>query len=202
MLFREASCSTTWATRAAIAWLLFVIVLVLTLAALRLRPEARLLRGRRAMTARLDRRLATSRGRAFSDAGRSRGATASSSARRRCYDVRADHHQRLPAAAAVHGHDGVPAARPVVDAGRAGLAGRAADRRPTRARTTRSTPSRSRRDDRAADARSRRAASRAPSSTRPTRPRRRSSGRAAGGRSSRPGRSRPRSTTSRPPGTS
>ena len=50
-LFREAFVFNRMGYGAAIAWLLFVIVLVLTARPLRLRPEARLLRRRRAMTA-------------------------------------------------------------------------------------------------------------------------------------------------------
>ena len=81
------------------------------------------------------------------------------------------------------------------------LAGRAGDGRRTRARSTRSTRSRST-GHAQPDARRARGASRACSSTRPTRRRRRSNGRVGGGRSSRRGRSRRWSRTSRPSGTS
>ena len=49
-LFREAFVFNKMGYGAAIAWLLFVIVLVLTLGALRVRPRAGVLRRRRAMT--------------------------------------------------------------------------------------------------------------------------------------------------------
>ena len=50
LLYREAFAFSHMGYGAAIAWLLFVIVLVLTLALFALRPEARLLRRRRAMS--------------------------------------------------------------------------------------------------------------------------------------------------------
>ena len=123
-LFREAFVFSRMGYGAAIAWLLFGIVVLLTAALFCVRPRARVLRGRRAMTAR-GRARPSSRSRS---AARSRGATAGSWPRHRITDVRGDPRDGLPVAAPVHGHDLVPAAVPDRDAGRAAVARQA--RRP------------------------------------------------------------------------
>ena len=80
-LFREASCSTGWATARRSPGCCSSIVLVLTLAAVRVRPQARLLRRRRAMTRR---RADDAAQRAFArPRARSPGSTAGSWPRRR-----------------------------------------------------------------------------------------------------------------------
>ena len=177
-LYREAFVFNQMGYGAAIAWLLFAIVLVLTLALFAFARKRVYYAGERSMTT-----VAETRRHARS---RDRGPIARAYRRYLgqgvAVHVRDDPRQRVPAAAAVHGHDGVPAARPDLDARRAGLSGVAADRAPTRARSTRSTRSRSTATTATADARHARAASRARSSTRPIRRRRRSSGRATGGR--------------------
>ena len=60
-LFREAFVFSRMGYGAAIAWLLFAIVLVLTVGAVRVRPQARLLRRRRPMSAASPRRPASCR---------------------------------------------------------------------------------------------------------------------------------------------
>ena len=121
-LFREAFVFSRMGYGAAIAWLLFAIVLILTVILFALRPEARLLRRGRPM------RVGTAARPANCALSRSKPGRPELPQVPRPgddHDVRPDHRRRVPVAAAVHGDHLVPAAVADLDARRAALAGEA-----------------------------------------------------------------------------
>ncbi len=138
-LYREAFQFNRMGYGAAIAWLLFVIVLILTLSLFAFAQEARLLRGRPGMTAPAEESYSSASG------SERTGRQVVPPVPRQSLDhvLRAAHRQHVPAAAAVHGLDGLPEPRPAIDPRRAGLSGLAAHGHLPGRVVSRSTPCRS-----------------------------------------------------------